>query len=102
MDNNVYIAELLKLTLYLGTFTYCTGTVLFLILLHRWGFSYKWSIYWLYVFCQLSITYGLTLLIFLCWFIDVDIMFGPLLLPACLAELISFLLLSVYIKMRYK
>lgn len=88
--NMTSLSELLLLTLFLGSITYILG-ILFQILIVLLNKSRPKRVYRIMVLQLLTrfSTIFSSILIWHLWFLKIDIMIGPLLLPALLSEIIS-------------
>ena len=95
------LCELLKIASYLGSVTYCIGSLIFLVLLIKIKVK-KITLYILYTILHFLLSMFLSIFIWLLWEIDIDIMFSIFMLPACIAEFIITLAMYYWIKCKYR
>lgn len=87
--NTASLSEIIALNLFLGSLTYLLGIAfqVLMVFLNKSKFKAFSKVTALLVLTRIS-TIVISLLIWHFWFLKIDIMFGPLLLPTLIAELV--------------
>jgi hypothetical protein len=96
MEQHFSLTEFLQLALYLGSVTFVLGLTyqLFISIKADQKINFK---QWILVVLTRFLTVAFTIFIWRYWQMSVDILFGPILLPAFMAELLlSPLLLKLF------
>jgi hypothetical protein len=87
--NTASLSEIITLNLFLGSITYLMGIAfqILIVFLNKSKSRVYSKVAALLVLSRIS-TIVFSLLIWHFWFLKIDVMFGPLLLPALIAELV--------------
>src|SRR5258708_4700405 len=88
MQDRITFIELLQITLYLGAIAYIVGVLFQTFVIIKYNKPWTWGKLTLLLISTRIISIGLTLLIWIYWFLPFDMMQGPFLIPAVIAEII--------------
>lgn len=91
MENSISFTELLLLTCYLGAFILVIGAFIFSFLIYRYKQSKEISIIKIifFTFIQIFLSIILSTIIWMFWSFNIDVMFGIILMPSLIAEIIT-------------
>ena len=91
MEKSISFTELLLLTCYLGAFILVIGAFIFTLLIYRNRQSKETSIIKIifFTFIQIFLSIILSTIIWMFWSFNIDVMFGIILMPSLIAEIIT-------------
>jgi hypothetical protein len=96
-NNSATFVELLTMAFFLGSIAYIAGLLFQTIIVVKLNKRLLWKKLLLLLLVSRIISLTLTLLIWIYWFFNFDIMLGPFLIPAVVAEIIvSPVLLRIF------
>jgi hypothetical protein len=94
----ISLLEMIMLALTLGSITYIFGLLIFEIILYVKHGRLKVMSHVLCSLAELILSISITLIVLRFWFLSIDVMFGFLLLPGIVAEIIAISISYVLVR----